>query len=120
MNTKEIGEYGEDCAAKYVAELGYRVLERNWRYKKAEIDLIAMDGETLIIIEVKTRSYQWYGQPEDSINTKKEAFLIDAANRYMEQINHDWELRFDIISVLIQKSGAPQIKHYQDAFFGGL
>jgi putative endonuclease len=90
----------------------------NWRYKKAEIDIIAKKGALLVFIEVKTRSYTFFGQPEDAIDTKKESFYIDAAQRYMEKIGHLWEIRFDIISVILDKNLKQQkLTHFKDAFF---
>ncbi len=111
------GKRGEDIAAEYLTKLGYTILERNWRIGKAEIDIIAKDAEILIFVEVKTRSSAHFGSPEESISTYKENLIIDAAGRYMEQIGHDWEIRFDIISILFDNKNLPIISHYKDAFY---
>ncbi len=115
---REIGDIGENLAVKHLELEGYTILERNWRYRKAEIDIIAKDKEALVFVEVKTRSYDYYGQPEEFVHANQEALIIDAGQRYMEQIGHEWEIRFDIIAIILKK--APQkaeIKHFKDAFF---
>lgn len=116
----DIGKAGEQIAHDYLVEKGYRVLEKNWRYSRAEIDLIAMEGELLIFIEVKTRSSQVFGEPEEFVSNQKEDLLSSAASAYMESINHDWEIRFDIIAILFQSEKSYSIKHIEDAFFPGL
>ena len=112
----ELGNRGESLAEKYLLENGYQILERNWRFSRAEIDIIAKDGEILVFVEVKTRSSELFGKPEESVSPRKEALLKDAAAVYMEQIGHDWEIRFDIISFLIT-GDTYSYKHYKDAFF---
>ena len=112
----ELGNRGESLAEKYLFEIGYQILERNWRFSRAEVDIIAKDGEILVFVEVKTRSSEVFGKPEESISPKKEALLKDAAAVYMEQIGHEWEIRFDIISILIKGDGY-SFNHFEDAFF---
>jgi len=116
-NQLEIGKRGELLAYKNLKRKGYEILETNWRYRKAEIDLITRKDGILIFIEVKCRSSTRYGQPEDFVSEDQEARIIDAAQRYMEEINYDWEIRFDIISILIDKGGNYTLKHIKDAFF---
>ena len=114
----EIGAIGEAYAKSYLEKKGYEILECNWRFKKAELDLIAKIDEILVFIEVKTRSYQYFGAPEEAITEKKEAMMIDAAQRYMESIDYTWEIRFDIISILLDKVyKIRDVKHFKDAFF---
>jgi putative endonuclease len=117
---KKIGDLGESIAQDYLIELGYIIVETNWRYSKSEIDLIVKDKDTLVFVEVKTRSYDYYGQPEDSIDAKKELMITEGAAAYMRSVGHEWTFRFDIISIILPKSGQPTIRHYQDAFFPGL
>lgn len=112
----ELGNRGESLAEKYLLESGYQILERNWRFSRAEVDIIAKDAEILVFVEVKTRSSDAFGKPEESVTPKKEALLKDAASVYMEQISHDWEIRFDIISILVNGEGH-SIEHFKDAFF---
>lgn len=117
---QKIGKLGEDIACQFLTNLGYRILERNWRYSKAEIDIIAKDGNILTFIEVKAKSYTFFGDPEESVSAYKEQLIIDAANRYMSLIGHTWEIRFDIVSVLFDKQLNPKITHFKDAFFPGI
>ncbi|MDX1940811.1 MAG: YraN family protein [Saprospiraceae bacterium] len=116
----DTGKAGEQIAKTFLESKGYRILEANWRYRKAEIDLIAKDGETLIFTEVKTRSTDLFGKPEEAITPRKERLLADAASAYMEQIGHDWTIRFDVISIIYYNEQHYQIEHFQDAFFPGL
>lgn len=118
LSKQEIGARGEAIAYDYLIKQGYTVVARNWRYSRAEIDLIAKDGAVLVFVEVKTRSYTYYGEPSDSVTEHKEAMVMDAAQRYMESIDYDWEIRFDIISIILRKSGdCEKIEHFKDAFF---
>lgn len=114
----DLGNKGEEYAANHLLAEGYTIEARNWRFSRAEIDIIAKKDEALIFVEVKTRSYDYYGKPEESIKAWKEALLIDAANAYMRMVGHDWEIRFDIISILADKSGKMKLTHFEDAFFG--
>lgn len=115
-----IGKLGEDTAAIFLEKTGYIILERNWRFSKAEIDIIAKDGEVLVFVEVKAKSYTYFGAPEESVSTYKENLIIDAAQQYMIKIGHDWEIRFDIISILFDKNKEASITHFKDAFFPSL
>jgi len=116
----EVGKKGEEVAVLFLEEKGYKILEKNWRHRRAEVDIIAMHGDILVFVEVKTRSTQLWGQPELAVTPKKERLLADASGVYMEQIDHQWEVRFDIISVIIINEGREEITHYKDAFFPGL
>ncbi len=111
----ELGKKGEAIAVDFLLEKGYKILETNWRYSRAEIDLIAMDGEILVFVETKTRSHRNHGDPTDAISPKKRMLMMDAATRYMESIQHEWAIRFDIISVVADDRGA-EIIHHIDSF----
>ncbi len=115
-----IGKKGEELARSFLITQGYRILENNWRYRRAEVDIIAMDGEILVFVEVKTRTDDKFGRPEEFITLKKEQFMADAASAYMEQIGHDWEIRFDFVAILLQGDQHAEIEHFKDAFFPGL
>ncbi len=116
----EVGKTGEALARRYLEEKGYRILEANWRYRRAEVDLIAMDGPVLVFVEVKTRGSDAFGKPEEFVTSQKEQLITDAAMEYMEAIGHDWELRFDIISILFRNEKDYRLEHFRDAFFPGL
>lgn len=116
----EVGKDGESIAAAYLLREGYELLENNWRYRKAEIDLIARQGDTLVFIEVKTRKNTFFSDPELAVDQKKQNLITNAAMVYMERIGHEWEVRFDIIAVIYESEDSFDIRHYEDAFFPGL
>ncbi len=106
---------GEELAAAYLAEKGYTILERNWRFGKEEIDIIAQHQDTIIVAEVKTRSGSFFGEPQEFVNRQKQTHLIRAANAYLEKNKLELEVRFDIIGVIL--SGKKhKINHIEDAF----
>lgn len=111
----QLGEQGELLAADYLRKKGYRILERNWRYLKAEIDIIALFEKTLVIVEVKTRSSTYFGLPQEFIKPAKIKLLVNAADAYVISKNITQEVRFDIVSVVFQK-GTPQIEHLKNGF----
>lgn len=113
------GDSGETLAKDHLLALGYRILETNWRHRRAEIDLIAMDGDILVFVEVKTRKTDYFGAPAAFVSARKEELMSDGAIAYMEAIGHDQEIRFDIIGITWPPSGAPVLEHFQDAFFPG-
>jgi len=116
----ELGKKGEELALAFLKEQGFSILETNWRYKKAEVDIIGMDGDILVFVEVKTRSTQLFGEPEEFIDSKKQALIAMAGAEYMAKINHDWEIRFDVISIILKPGYPMKLKHIKDAFFPGL
>ena len=96
----ETGKKGEDLAVKYLREHGYDIIECNWRFKHYEIDIIAKKGNTLAIVEVKSRTGDFFGEPEEGVTKKKERFLSDAAHEYVCMKDIDVEVRYDIISII--------------------
>jgi len=111
----EFGRLGEEIAVRYLTEKGYEILERNWRNIHKEIDIIARDGKFIVIVEVKTRQTDEYGNPDIAVTRQKQQRLISAANSYILQNHLDVETRFDIISIVF-KDGEPIIEHIEDAF----
>ena len=111
----ELGRQGEELAAQYLMEKGYEILERNWRNRHQEIDIIAKDGDELVIVEVKSRQSDDYGEPDLAVTRRKQSLLIAAANAYIFKNNLDVNTRFDIISILF-KDGNPVFDHIEDAF----
>ncbi len=114
------GQRGEALAAAFLERKGMRIVERNWRYRRAEIDLIAEDGAVLVFVEVKTRASDAFGRPEAFVTPRKVTLLSAAAQAYMEAIDYEWEVRFDIVSVLLPNATDYRIEHFPDAFFPGL
>ena len=111
----ELGERGEDLAIEYLLKQGYLIVERNWRFQKAEIDIIAQKGTTLAIVEVKTRSTDYFGDPQDFVKPKKIKLLVKAVDEYVSTRDLEVEVRFDIIAI-IKKKNAFEIEHLKDAF----
>ena len=110
------GEKGESLAAKYLQEKGYVILETNWNFKSAEIDIIAQHNDILIIVEVKTRKSNYFGEPEEWVTKQKQKHLIKAAQGYIEKNNLTMEARFDIVSIILGRDKY-QINHICDAFY---
>ena len=114
-----VGQTGEDIAARHLSTQGFTVLERNWRCGKAEIDIIAKDGDALVFVEVKTRSTSAFGAPESFLSPRQTQLIAACAAAYMESIGHEWELRFDVISIVLQPDDSYRLEHLRDAFFPG-
>jgi len=113
----ELGRYGEFLAKAYLEQQGYRILEKNWVYGRAEIDLIAFYEQRLIFVEVKTRRSAAHGEPEDFVNWKKEKQMEFASSVYIERINHQGEIRFDIVAIVFENKELYKINHIEDAFW---
>ena len=111
----ELGKKGEDLAVEFLQKNSYNILERNWRFKKAEVDIIARKKDVLAIIEVKTRSTNHFGNPQDFVNPKKIKLLVEAINEYVTTKDLDVEVRFDIIAIL-KNQQTFKINHIEDAF----
>lgn len=112
----DLGKLGEEMAVEYLQKEGYTILETNWTYEKAEIDIIAKKENTLAVVEVKTRSSLEFGLPQDFVKPKKIQLLVKAVNAFVIEKDLDIEVRFDIIA--INKEGKSfVIEHLIDAFF---
>lgn len=117
MEQKHIlGKKGEAIAKDYLLEKNYLILEKNWRYLKAEIDLITQKDGFIVFVEVKTRSANNYGDPESFVSDKQQKMIINAANEYIIKNNIEREARFDIISIIINNK-KKDIKHIEGAFY---
>lgn len=112
----KLGKAGEDAACDYLIQNGYKIKARNWRYTNKEIDIVAEVKNELIIIEVKTRSYNHMHSPEDAVTPTKIKHLIEAAHFYIMQCDSQLETRFDVITVIAEKTGAMTITHFERAF----
>ena len=111
----ELGKKGEQLAVEFLIKHDYKILEKNYRYLKAEVDIIAQIGETLVAVEVKTRSSDYFGDPQDFITQKKIKLLVSAIDYYVVQRDLDVEVRFDIIAILHQNNKFT-LEHLEDAF----
>ena len=112
----KLGDLGEEIAMDFLLKNGYEIREHNWRYRKAEVDIIAENNEYLIAVEVKTRSSSDFGDPQDFVSKKKIQLLLEAMNAYVELYNCDKEIRFDIIPLVKEKDNF-KIEHLEDAVF---
>ncbi len=113
MDTKNKGKYGEDLAVSYLRKKGFEIVERNYRFRKGEIDLITLlNNEVLVFVEVKLRKGDAYGDPETFVSRKQERLIIQAAEDYIFAINWQKDIRFDIISITGSK-----VEHIEDAFY---
>ncbi|MGK0414603.1 MAG: putative endonuclease [Polaribacter sp.] len=111
----ELGKKGEKLAIDFLIKNEYKILEKNYRYLKAEVDIIAKKGAVLAVVEVKTRSTDYFGDPQDFITPKKIKLLLSAVDYYVVQRDLDVEVRFDIIAIIHQKNET-KIEHLKDAF----
>ncbi|MEL7585739.1 MAG: YraN family protein [Prolixibacteraceae bacterium] len=112
----DTGIKGEQLALQYLQEIGYQILDTNWHASHYEIDIVARDGNELVIVEVKTRRGETYGHPSEAVNNKKIHRLINAAERYIHRYKIDRDTRFDIVSVIFA-GGKFTIEHIKDAFY---
>jgi len=112
----ELGKLGEELAVEFLQKEGYEILETNWVFQKAEIDIIAQKDDILVAIEVKTRSSVEFGLPQEFVKPKKIQLLVKAINEYIISNDFDVNVRFDVIS--IYKNGKSfEIEHLIDAFY---
>ena len=112
----ELGKLGEALAVEFLQKNGYRILETNWVFQKAEIDILAQKDNCLVAIEVKTRSSTDFGLPQDFVKPRKIQLLVKAVNEYVVSSDLEVEVRFDIVAV--SKIGdAFSIEHLENAFF---
>ncbi|TRZ40918.1 YraN family protein [Robertkochia solimangrovi] len=112
----EFGKEAEELACGHLVQSGFEILERNFRFDRAEVDVIARHTDHIIGVEVKARSTDYFGDPTDFVSDKKIKQLVKAMNHYMVENDLDLEVRFDIIGILSTNDGIV-IKHIQDAFY---
>ncbi len=112
MNRKDrVGKRGEDIACRYLRGKGYKIIARNWRSLFGEIDIIARDGESLVFVEVKTRTGSGFGGPAAALTPRKRRRIITSARAYLSGVESDIVVRFDLVAV-----EGDEITLYQDAF----
>ncbi len=111
-----LGKKGEKLAVDFLSKKGYDILEKNYRYLKSEIDIIARLKDIVVVVEVKTRSTPEFGNPQDFVKPKQIQSMVKAINHYIEDNDLDVEVRFDIIAI-IQNAMGTTIEHLEDAFY---
>ncbi|MCB0382935.1 MAG: YraN family protein [Psychroserpens sp.] len=115
-NHNALGKKGEDLAVDFLLKQGYSILERNYTFQKAEVDIIAKKEEVLAIIEVKTRSSNVFGNPQDFLKPKQIQRIVKAVDHYVSSNQLDVEVRFDIIAIV--KNGIQfDIQHLENAYY---
>lgn len=111
------GEKGESLATKFLIQKGYKLLSRNYRFKKAEIDLVVRTEDELVFVEVKTRRNSSFGYPEEMVSKKKQELMVVAMEAFQIENNlHYLEPRFDIVSITLTSSKS-EVTHIENAFF---
>lgn len=112
----DLGKLGEELAVDFLEKNGYEILEKNWTFQKAEVDIIALKAEVLAVVEVKTRSSIEFGLPQDFVKPKKIQLLVKAINEYVVQNDLDVEVRFDIVAIYKENPDFV-IEHIEEAFY---
>lgn len=115
MNQQELGIYGETLAKNYLIEKGYEVIQCNYRFRKLELDLVCSIDNLLVIVEVKTRFTDEFGEPWKAVTKAKQKQLIKAANFYIEEFDVHQHTRFDVISI-VHNDKYSRLEHIIDAF----
>ncbi|HVS91403.1 MAG TPA: YraN family protein [Mucilaginibacter sp.] len=113
----DLGRKGEGLAKTFLESAGYEILDENWTHGKCEVDLVAYKDGRMIFVEVKTRSGNNFGEPEDFVDKRKQRLLAVAADEYIYLMDHQGEVRFDIVSILFDKNADHTLKHIEDAFW---
>ncbi len=113
----DIGKEGESVARSYLEKKGYHILNTNWHYHHYELDIVAVDGDCLVIVEVKTRSEDYLLSPEEAVDQKKIKRTVAAADAYVRYNNITLPVRFDIITILKVKEQYDVQEHIEDAFY---
>ncbi|MFC2030423.1 YraN family protein [Chloroflexota bacterium] len=114
-----LGRCGEQLAAEHLEAKGYRILARNWRVQAGELDLVAVDGTTLAVVEVRTRRGRSMGSPEESITSAKQARLIDLSEAYVQETDWRGHWRIDVVAVEMDMHGRLlRVDHYENAVTG--
>lgn len=112
----ELGKSGEKEACAFLLEKGYEILATNWKNNKAEADIIAKKNDLLLLVEVKTRSTDYFGTPEEAVGKHKQRMMVKAAEAYLEEKNLNYEVRYDIISIILNNN-TKKIVHIEEAFY---
>jgi len=117
-NTRKTGSIGEDIACRFLEKKEYIILDRNYSFERAEVDIVAYNSREIVFVEVKLRSSLSYGHPEDAVDEAKKKSIYKAAEAWMyERKMEGAPVRFDIISILKKKSKKADIKHFENAFY---
>ena len=114
-DSKKIGQLGEDIAARYLEKQGYIILERNFRLRSGEVDIIARDGDSLVFLEIKTRCSTRFGTPFEAVDPRKQQQIAKVALAYLAGLEEELPVRFDVAAVLFDKKTA-RVELMKNAF----
>lgn len=116
VSTRELGDLAEGMAQQYLSKLGYEIKDTNWHYGHLELDIVAKDGDELVIVEVKARTGLRYEHPSEAVTNAKIKRIVEAADAYIIERDLDVDTRFDVITVVFLKQGH-ELEHFKDAFY---
>ena len=117
LSNNELGEHGEDAATKFLTESGLEILDRNWRCRYGELDIVAREGDTTVFVEVKTRSGGYFGTPAEAVTPLKQRRIRRLAGLWLVQQRGPWSaVRFDVVSVEFEPDGTPSMWHLPGVF----
>jgi len=110
------GKDAENMAAEFLKSLGYEIVQRNYRYRTSEIDLIVRKAKWLVFVEVKMRSSDAYGYPEEFVDYKKAKNIVYGAEQYTYENDYNGNVRYDVVAISM-RNGVPDLRHFEDAFY---
>lgn len=117
MDRNELGRRGEQAAATYLGRVGFTILDTNWRTKAGEVDIVARDGDALVLVEVKTRRTLTKGTPEDAVSPTKQRRLGRLASAYLQRMDREPdEVRFDVVTIYVLGEDRALLRHHRAAF----
>lgn len=116
VSTREIGEIAEGLAQQHLLKLGYKIKDTNWYHGHLELDIVAQDGNELVIVEVKSRNGIRYEHPSEAVTNSKIKRIVEAADAYIQEKNIELETRFDVITVIFIQQKF-ELEHFKDAFY---
>jgi putative endonuclease len=114
--SRELGNNGEELAVAHLKSIGYQILDLNWFSQHLELDIVAKDGEELVIVEVKARGSDSYEHPSEAVSNKKIRFLVNAAEAYIKEKDFNGDTRFDVISIIFLGK-TTELEHFVNAFY---
>ena len=115
-DTENIGKKGEEMAREHMAAKGYSILDLNWHHGHKEIDIVARQGNEIVVVEVKTRAENYAEEPWEAVTSSKIRNIVEVADAWLRIHKVDLEARFDVISILLKKDGSYSLEHFEGAF----
>lgn len=113
---KELGKWGEERACQELKNKGHKILDRNYKIRSGEVDIISSIDDFIVMTEVKTRTSRYLSSPENTVSRRKQRTIVMVADHYMKERNLDIEVRFDIVTI-VKNSVMCEVDHLEDAFY---